>query len=112
MQRGEIWWASLTTPEGYGPGFRHPILVVQSNDFNRSCINTVVAAVITSNLALANAPGNVRIPARASGLKKTSVVNVSQIITLDRSCLSTCAGKLKASTMNEVNDGLRLVLAV
>ena len=112
MRRGEIWWASLATPAGSGPGFRRPILIVQSNDFNRSRINTVVAAVITSNLVLANAPGNVRIPARASGLKKTSVVNVSQIITLDRSCLNAHAGTLKESTMNEVNDGLRLVLAV
>ena len=112
MRRGEIWWAALKTPRGSGPGFRRPVLVVQSDEFNRSRINTVVAAVITSNLALARAPGNVRIPARATGLKKASVVNLSQIITVDRSYLSQRISVLKTSYMNEVDDGLRLVLAV
>ena len=112
MQRGEIWWASLAAPRGSSPGFRRPILIVQSNDFNRSRINTVVAAVITSNLVLSDAPGNVRIPARASGLKKASVVNVSQIITVDKSYLTERIGKLKANFMKEVDDGLRLVLSV
>lgn len=112
MQRGEIWWASLTTPDGSSPGFRRPILVIQSNDFNRSRINTVVAAVITSNLVLANAPGNVRISARSSGLKKASVVNVSQIITVDKAFMAARVGILKANFMREVDDGLRLVLGV
>ena len=112
MERGEIWWASLATPGGSNPGFRRPILVIQSNEFNRSRINTVVAAVITSNLALANAPGNVRIPARASGLKKVSVVNVSQIITVDKSFLATRVSTLKANYMREVDDGLRLVFGI
>ena len=112
MQRGEIWWASLATPQGSDPGFRRPILIVQSNDFNLSRINTVVVAVITSNLVLAGAPGNVRIPARASGLKKASVVNVSQIITVDKSYLTERVGSLKANHMKEVDDGLRLVFAV
>jgi mRNA interferase MazF len=75
-------------------------------------INTVVAAVITSNLFLADAPGNVRIPARATGLKKASVVNVSQIITVDKSYLTERVGTLKANYMKDVDDGLRLALAV
>lgn len=112
MRRGEIWWSSLVAPGGSGPGFRRPILVIQSNEFNRSRINTVVATVITSNLVLANAPGNVRVPARASGLKKASVVNVSQVITVDKSFLATRVGTLKASYMREVDDGLRLVLGI
>ena len=112
MQRGEIWWASLGTPEGSSPGFRRPILIVQSNEFNRSRINSVNAAAIASNLILANAPGNVRIPARASGLKKASVINVSQIITVDKSYLTEHVGTLQANYMKEVDDGLRLVLAV
>lgn len=112
VQRGEIWWASLATPRGSSPGFRRPILIIQSNDFNRSRINTVVVAVITSNLVLADAPGNVRIPARASGLKKASVVNVSQIITVDKSYLTERVGKLNMNYMKEVDDGLRLVMAV
>jgi mRNA interferase MazF len=112
VQRGEIWWSSLALPGGSSPGFRRPILVIQSNEFNRSRISTVVAAVITSNLTLANAPGNVRIPARASGLKKVSVVNVSQIITVDKSFLATRVSTLKANYMREVDDGLRLIFGI
>ncbi len=112
MRRGEIWWASLKAPGGSSPGFRRPVLVIQSNEFNRSRIKTVVVAVITSNLILANAPGNVRIPARASGLKKASVVNVSQIITIDKSYLAGRVGAVKANYIREVEDGLRLVLGV
>ena len=85
---------------------------MQSNEFNRSQINTVIATVITSNLMLANAPGNVRISARASGLNKASVVNVSQIITLDKSTFSDRAGALRQSKLREVEEGLRLVLGV
>ncbi len=110
MLRGEIWWSSLATPRGSGPGFRRPILVMQSNEFNRSRISTVVAVVITSNLMLANAPGNVRISAKSSGLKKASVVNVSQIITVDKSYLGGRVGTLNAKSLREVEDGLRLVL--
>lgn len=112
MRRGEVWWASLAASRGSGPGFRRPILIVQSDEFNRSRINTVIAAVITSNLLLAEAPGNVRIPARISGLKKPSVVNVSQIITVDKSFLTEHVGTLKPSYMKEVDDGVRLVLAL
>jgi mRNA interferase MazF len=112
VQRGEIWWSSPATPGGSSPGFRRPILVIQSNEFNRSRISTVVAAVITSNLALANAPGNVRIPARASGLKKVSVVNVSQIITVDKSFLAARVSTLRADYMREVDDGLRLIFGI
>ena len=112
MQRGEIWWSSLPTPGGSAPGFRRPILVIQSNEFNHSRINTVIAAVITSNLMLAAAPGNVRISARSSGLKKASVVNVSQIITVDKSFLAECVGKLNTQQLRCVEDGLRLILGV
>jgi mRNA interferase MazF len=112
VQRGEIWWASLPSPGGSAPRFRRPILVIQSNEFNRSRINTVVATVITSNLMLAAAPGNVRISARSSGLKKASVVNVSQIITVDKSFLAECVGKLNTQQLRDVEDGLRLILGV
>ena len=110
--RGEIWWSSLDTPSGSGPGFRRPILVIQSNEFNRSRINSVIAIAITSNLMLANAPGNVRISARASGLKKASVVNVSQIVTVDKSFLGERVGVLKPKYLSAVEEGLRLVLEV
>ena len=84
MRKGEVWWAALPRPEGSEPGFKRPLLIVQSDDFNRSRIRTVIAAVITSNLKLAGAPGNVRLSKRASGLTKPSVVNVSQLVTVDK----------------------------
>ncbi len=112
MRRGEIWWASLPDPVGSGPGLRRPVLVVQSNPFNASRIATVVVAVITSNLALADAPGNVRISKSESGLPKPSVVNVSQIITLDRSLLTERIRGLGGGPMSRVDQGLRTVLAL
>ena len=112
MKRGEIWWSSLSLPGGSGPGFRRPVVIIQSNEFNRSQINTVIVAVMTSNLVLANAPGNVRVSARSSGLKKASVVNVSQVITIDKSFLAQRAGVLNSKLLREVEDGLRLILEV
>ena len=110
MKRGEVWWASLPTPTGSGPGFRRPVLVVQSNPFNESRISTVVVAVVTSNLGLADAPGNVRLSKSDAGLQKPSVVNVSQILTLDRSLLTSKVRSLPPAVMRQVDEGLRLVL--
>jgi mRNA interferase MazF len=112
MKRGDIWWASLTPPDGSGPGFRRPVLIVQANSFNESQISTVLVAVITSNLALAQAPGNVRISKSDSGLSKASVVNVSQVLTIDRQFLTDRIGALPGRKMNSVNQGLKLVLSV
>ena len=112
MKRGEIWWASLPAPSGSGPGLRRPVLVVQSNPFNDSRIGTVIVAIVTSNLALAIAPGNVRLSRSDSGLPKPSVINVSQLITVDRSVLESRVRALAAGAMQQVDDGLRLVLAV
>ena len=112
VRRGEIWWASLPSPSGSGPGYRRPVLVVQSNPFNASRISTVVVAAITSNIALADAPGNVRMARSDSGLTKASVVNVSQIVTLDRTVLTERVRAVAATTLNKVDDGLRLVLAL
>ena len=110
MQRGEIWWATLPAPAGSEPGYRRPVLVVQSDAFTRSAIKTVVCAAITSNLQLAAAPGNVRVAARSSGLPKPSVVNVSQVAAIDRTFLRERIKMLDAQTMGQVDDGLRLVL--
>jgi len=88
MQRGEIWWANLPTPRRSEPGYRRPVLIIQQDDFNRSRIATVIAAVLTSNLRLQAAPGNVLLRSRDSGLPKDSVVNVSQLDTLDKSILT------------------------
>ena len=112
MKRGEVWWASLPEPTGSGPGFRRPVLVVQANPFNSSKISTVVVVVVTSNLALAAAPGNVRITKSDSGLPKASVLNVSQILTLDRSLLTACIKSLPGKVMELINEGLQLVLGL
>lgn len=109
-QRGEIWWADLPEPCRSEPGFRRPVLVIQADAFNRSRIQTVIVAVVTSNLALGQAPGNVLLPARSSGLPRDSVVNVSQVLTLDREFLTVRAGVLPARLRTRVDAGLRLVL--
>ena len=112
MKRGEIWWASLPEPTGSGPGFRRPVLIVQSNPFNSSRISTVVVAAITSNLRLSAAPGNVKITKRESGLGKASVVNVSQVLILDRTLLTEQVRRLSEKRMLEIDQGLRVVLGL
>ena len=110
--RGEIWWAGLPEPVGSEPGYRRPILVVQSDDFNRSRIDTIIAVAISSNLRLANAPGNVLLPHRATGLAKDSVANVSQVITTDKSFLTEYVGSLPQYLLEQVENGLRLVMSL
>lgn len=112
MRRGEVWWASLPEPAGSGPGYRRPLLIVSANSFNESRISTIIAAVITSNLRLADAPGNVQLPARGLGLSKPSVVNVSQLITVDKSILTERVGRLAPRLLAAVDDGIRLVLSL
>ena len=112
LRRGEIWWASIPDPAGSAPGFRRPVLVVQSDEFNASRIDTILAVAITSNTRLAEAPGNVLLPARASNLPKASVANVSQVITLDRRFLAERIGRIDTRTLEQVESGLRLVLAL
>lgn len=112
MRRGEVWWASLPEPTGSGPGFRRPVLVVQSNSFNQSRISTVVVTVVTSNVALAEAPGNVRLAKSEAGLPRASVVNVSQLLTIDRALLTLRVKALSGQTMARVDEGLRLVMGL
>ncbi len=112
MKRGEVWWASLPDPVGSGPGLRRPVLVIQSNPFNDSKISTVVVATVTSNLALAAAPGNVRVAKADSGLPQPSVINVSQLSTIDRSRLTERVKSLPAHVIQTVDAGLRKVLAL
>jgi len=110
VQRGDIWWAVLPDPIGSEPGYRRPVLIVQSDTFTRSAIRTVLCAAITSNLQLAAAPGNIRIAARSSGLPKPSVINVSQVSAIDRTFLKERIKTIDAELMRQVDDGLRLVL--
>jgi mRNA interferase MazF len=112
VRRGEIWWASLGDPVGSGPGFRRPVLVVQSNDFNDSAIGTTICAVVTSNLRLGAAPGNFRLSRKASGLNRESVVNVSQLITVDKRMLTSRVGRVPLEALRGVDAGIRLVLAL
>ncbi|HEY3042487.1 MAG TPA: type II toxin-antitoxin system PemK/MazF family toxin [Vicinamibacterales bacterium] len=112
IERGDIWWADLREPAGSEPGFPRPVLIVQTDAFNRSRLQTVIAVVLTSNIRLVDAPGNVLMPARATGLSKDSVANVSQVITIDRDFLTEKAGRLRGQLLKDVENGLRLVLAL
>lgn len=110
ISQGEIWWADLPDPMGSGPGFRRPILVVQGDALNRSRIQTVVSVPLTSNLGYAQAPGNVPLRPRHTGLPKESVANVSQIVTLDRTLLTERTGKLPRTQLDLVLSGIDVVL--
>jgi len=112
MERGEIWWAQLPDPTASEPGFRRPVVIIQSNAFNRSRIRTAIAVVLASNLRLAEAPGNVLVPASESGLPKDSVVNVSQVITVDRTFLTEKFGRLPTKLIKSIDEGLRLALSL
>jgi mRNA interferase MazF len=112
IERGEVWWADLGEPDGSGPGYRRPVVVMQSDAFNRSRLRTVIAVVLTTNLRLVEAPGNVLISAKTSGLPKDSVANVSQTITLDRDFLLERAGRLRGQPLKDLETGLRLVLGL
>lgn len=110
LQRGDVWWAELPEPHRSEPGYRRPVLIVQADAFNLSRIQTVIVAAITSNLALGDAPGNVVLPARSTGLTRDSVVNVSQLLTIDRAFLTEQAGRVPARIQKSVDEGLRTVL--
>ncbi len=112
IERGEIWWANLPEPVASNPGFRRPVLIIQSNQFNQSLINTVVVAIITSNTKLIGSLGNVLITSKQSNLPKDSVVNVTQLYTMDESLLIEFVGKISDKKMSQVNEGLRLVLSL
>ena len=108
--QGEVWWADLGEPTGSAPGFRRPVVVVQSDALNRSRIGTVVCIPMTSNLKWANAPGNVLLKAKLTGLSKDSVANVSLIVALDKRQLTDCSGKLTRRQLDAVLNGIDVVL--
>lgn len=110
IAQGEVWWADLGEPAGSEPGFRRPVVVVQGDAFNASSLQTVVCVVLTSNVKWGEAPGNVLLPARATGLPKPSVANVSQLVTIDRTALTERAGRLSASNLELVLAGIDVVL--
>jgi mRNA interferase MazF len=112
VKRGQTWWAELPDPTASEPGYKRPVLIIQADEFNISCISTVIVATITSNLKLADAPGNVYLQKVKSGLSKDSVVDVSQLITIDKSFLTEQQGQIDKLTVNEVDEGLQLVLSL
>lgn len=110
MHRGDVWWANLPDPSGSAAGYRRPVVIVQADAFTHSRISTVIVAAITSNLRVATAPGNVFLPATESGLPRDSVINVSQIITLDKTVLDEYIGRVTARTLAHIEEGIRLAL--
>lgn len=108
--QGEVWWADLPAPSGSGPGFRRPVVVVQSDAFNRSALRTVVCVALTSNLRWADAPGNVLLSVRASGLPRECVANVTQVVTLDKADLTERVGKIPGSKLDLVLAGFDILL--
>lgn len=112
MKRGQIWWADLPNPTGSAPGYRRPVVIVQADNFNKSQINTVIAVPITSNLRLAEMPGNVALSIKASGLKRESVANVTQLVAFDRKLLNDLIGAVDYHAMVQIDEGLRLVLSL
>jgi len=111
ISQGDVWWADLGEAVGSQPGFRRPVVVVQSDSFNRSRISTVVCIPLTSNLRLADAPGNVLLEGGVTGLKKDSVANVSQPVTLDRISLTEHVSSLSPAKLDLVLFGIDVVLS-
>jgi mRNA interferase MazF len=112
IRRGDVCWADLGEPRGSKPAKRRPVLVIQGDSYNASRLNTTLAVVITSSTGLAAMPGNVFVPAAASGLSRDSVVNVTALVTLDKADLDPAIGQLPASLMHQVDRGLRQVLSL
>jgi mRNA interferase MazF len=112
VRRGEVWWADLPDPLGSAPGYRRPVVIIQSDAFNRSRIASVIVAAITANPRIKSAPGNLFLPRQVIGLSRDSVINVSQLITVDKQLLSDCMGRLPPARLRELDEGLRLVLAL
>ncbi|WP_220187174.1 type II toxin-antitoxin system PemK/MazF family toxin [Pseudonocardia pini] len=111
-RRGELWWADLGEPRGSAPAYRRPVVVVSSDRFNRSRLRTVVVAAVTSNQRLAAAPGNVSLSPETTGLDRASVINVSQLLTVDRDLLEQRIGTLHPTATQALNQGLRLSLSL
>lgn len=112
IERGQIWWTALPEPRGSEPGYRHPLVVIQSDAFNQTKLNTIIGAVITSNLDLAEMPGNVLLKKEQSELPKDSVVNVTQLVTLNKTELIEYVGMLSERKLEQIEKGLRLVLSL
>ena len=110
IRQGDLFWITLSEATGSNPAYRHPHVVVQNNLFDDSRINTAVVCTLTSNLKRAEAPGNVLLEAKESGLPKASVVLVSQLFTVDKSDLTDHIGSLSKKRVRQILDGIHLVI--
>jgi mRNA interferase MazF len=110
--RGQVWWADLGVPRGASPGFERPVVVIQANGFNKTDIDSVIIAISTTNLRLARMPGNVSVQAGIGGLKEDSVINITQLFTVDKTDLLELLGSVPRDIMGQIDDGLRLVLSL
>ena len=110
VAQGEVWWADLAEPIGSAPGYRRPVVVIQSDPLNRSQLATVVCVVLTSNLRWSIAPGNVHLHARQTGLGRDSVANVSQIVTVDKRQLTERVAKVPKRQMEAIFSGIDLIM--
>ena len=112
IRRGQVWWADLGVPRRASPGFERPVVVVQANGFNKTDIDSVIIAISTTNLRLARMPGNVSVQAGIGGLREDSVINITQLFTVDRADLLELLGSLPNNLMEQIDKGLRLVLSL
>ena len=112
MIKGEIWWANLPIPRGSEPGKNRPVLVIQADTFNRSAIQTIICAAITTNISLAYAPGNILLEKSDSGLEKPSAINFSQILTIDKGYFTELVSMLPKNILKKVNQSLKMVLDI
>ncbi len=110
IKQGDVYWVDLGEPSGSGPGYRHPHVVVQNNIFNRSRLNTVVVCVLTSNLKRAQSPGNVLLEKGEANLPQQSVVNVTQIFTVDKEDLAERIGRLSRKRVRQILNGMLLLM--
>ncbi len=112
MIRGEIWWVDLGIPLGSEPGYKRPVIIIQDNSFNKSHIQTVLVASLTTNIDLSEAPGNVFIEKEDSGLSKDSVINISQISTIDKNRLVNKVSQVPLDIIRSIESGLKLILGI
>ena len=112
MRRGEVWWVDFPKPEGSEPGYPRPAIIVSADQFNVTAIRTVIVVIVTTNLKLAGAPGNVELPARIGGLQERSVANVSRIATVNKTRLRRRMGAVPDPLLSRIEDGVRLSLGL
>lgn len=110
ISQSDVWWADLADPIGSAPGYRRPVIVVQSDALNRSQLSTVVCVVLTSNLRWSIAPGNMLLSTKHTGLDRDSVANVSQLVTVDKRQLTERVGKIPKRQLEAILSGIDLVL--